>query len=67
MRESDNKTLSRDNGYLFLGAEQSEPIIRYNEFIRRGISESEQRFLKEAYQRNPLTGNLAFIAEIEKR
>ncbi|MEO0442465.1 MAG: hypothetical protein AAFZ92_01815 [Pseudomonadota bacterium] len=64
MGQLDNKMLGRDSCYLSLGAEESQRMIRYDDFIRCGISESEQRLLKEAYRRNQLTGNSVFIDEI---
>ena len=59
--------LDEDGVYLGLGQDESERRERYRSFLESGISASEQKFLRESFQRNQLTGDGRFVDEIERR
>ena len=59
--------LDSDPSFLALAASQERRQQRYREFVEQGIHEHELKFIREAVQRNQLTGSEAFIREIEQR
>jgi putative transposase len=40
---------------------------RYRSYVEQGIASEEYQFIQQSLQRNGLTGNSAFIDEVEKR
>jgi putative transposase len=63
----DKKRLDLDTAYLSLGENETMCRERYRQYIKIGISEKEIKLVREALQRNRLTGNERFIDEIQKR
>lgn len=48
-------------------AELARPTEQYRHFVEQGLSDEEYRLIRERVQRNGLTGNGAFIDEVEQR
>ena len=61
------KDLDLDLTYLSLG--ESEDVCRehYKKYVKIGISDKEVKMLREALQRNRLTGNERFAEDVYKR
>lgn len=59
--------LDLDLTYLSLG--ESEDVCReqYKKYVKTGISDKEVKMLREALQRNRLTGNERFAEDVYKR
>jgi putative transposase len=55
-----------DPCYLALGATERRRQERYREFVEQGIGENDLKFIREAVNRNQLTGSDGFIGEIEQ-
>jgi putative transposase len=55
--------LDPDPCYLSL----SRPAQQYREFVEQGIPEGEQHLIQQRVQQNGLTGNSAFVDEVELR
>ena len=47
--------------------EISRPPEQYREFVEQGIPEGEQQLIQQRVQQNGLTGNSAFVDEVELR
>jgi putative transposase len=58
--------LDADPCYLALGDTPAQRYQRYREFVGQGIEGSELKFLRNAVNRNQLTGSEAFIHEFER-
>ena len=58
-----------DNAPAYMGLAENTRYrrVRYEEFVRQGVSARESLFLGESVMRNQLTGNQRFIDEIEQR
>ncbi len=69
MRIGDTPThwLDQDLCYLGLGDHEDQRRKRYAQFVIDGMSTSDHRLMREAIQRNQLTGSNRFIEEIESR
>ena len=59
--------LDPDPCFLALAPEEKRRQERYREFVEQGISNYELKFIRDAVQRNQLTGGESFILEIEQR
>ena len=59
--------LDPDPCYRALGSTPQQRQQRYQAFVEQGIGRAELEFIRGAVQRNQLTGNAAFILEIEQR
>jgi putative transposase len=53
-----------DPCYLALGTTPAERAARYRRFVQQGIEDDEAKFLREAAQRNQLTGSQQFAARV---
>lgn len=59
--------LDFEESYLALGANSAERQARYQQFVDLDAHPSETALIQQALSRNQLTGNAAFIDEIELR
>ena len=59
--------LDPDPCFLALASDDVTRRERYREFVEQGISVHELKFIRDAVQRNQLTGSEAFMLEIEQR
>ena len=64
---SDENWLDPDPVTSALGPTTAESQRAYAKFVRAGISAAERRFIHDAVSRNQLTGDAAFVDEIERR
>lgn len=55
--------LDFDECYLGLSDRQ----LAYNRFVEEGVFEEEHSFIQQVLERNQLTGDVAFIDEVEKK
>ena len=53
--------------FLALAPDAKRRQDRYREFVQRGITDYELKFIRDAVQRNQLTSGEAFMLEIEQR
>ena len=59
--------LDWDEGYLSLGKTPQERVTHYRAWVRSAIPEGEWEGIREAIQRNQLTGGDRFIAEVARK
>ena len=59
--------LSHHSVFEVLGASESHRAIAYRRFVERGPGDDELSLIRQAVQRNQLTGGAKFKAEIEHR
>ena len=64
---SNDGLLDLDASYLGLADNVNERIERYKMYLKQGASDKEIEMLRNAWQRNQLTGNNRFIDEVEVR
>lgn len=64
---SDCDWLDADPCFRALADDQHNRQMRYREFVERGVREQELQFIREAVQRNQLTGSEFFVTEVEQR
>ena len=58
----DNQSLEATSGHAC-----TNRFFEYQKFVEGAVSDVENRFLRESFQRNQLTGNTRFVDEIEKK
>ena len=59
--------LDPDPCFLALAPDATRRQERYREFVEQGITNHELKFIREAVQRNQLTGGESFMLEIQQR
>ena len=59
--------LDADPCFLGLGETDGQRRSRYKKFVEEGVCKYQLKFIRDAIQRNQLTGGEAFIMEIEQR
>ena len=59
--------LDPDPCFLALASDPKRRQERYREFVEQGTTNYELKFIRDAVQRNQLTGGESFMLEIEQR